>query len=151
MRFQYSRTSSLPKLCPLSMPMKAPGRPARRDRMLSDDEVGAIWKAAGAELGVAGPFVRALLLTCSRLNELAGLRRRQHTRAQYRDLTFKHFVKPADTGRDTIAGVKQVVSMIEAVFAAVRADGVVDIRERRVAERDGRDGRSPRVWAAPIA
>ena len=46
-----------------------------RSRVLSDDEIRSVWKAAGTMEGPFGPYVRILLLTAARRNEAAGLRR----------------------------------------------------------------------------
>jgi integrase len=45
-----------------------------RDRVLSDAEVGAVWRAAGAMGWPFGPLVRLLLLTAQRRDEVAALR-----------------------------------------------------------------------------
>ena len=51
----------------------APGKEVSRDRVLTDAELGAVWKAAEAEGPPYGPMVRFLLLTLGRLNEVAGM------------------------------------------------------------------------------
>jgi integrase len=45
-----------------------------RKRVLTDDELRAIWQAAEASTGIEGPFVQFLLLTGARRNEVAGMR-----------------------------------------------------------------------------
>jgi integrase len=45
-----------------------------RDRVLTDREVGTIWRAAGAMGWPFGPLMRLLLLTAQRRDEVAGLR-----------------------------------------------------------------------------
>jgi integrase len=46
-----------------------------RDRVLDDDEVRALWLACGEpDIGLAGPFVKMLLLTGARRNEVCGMR-----------------------------------------------------------------------------
>jgi integrase len=45
-----------------------------RDRLLTDEEIGAIWNAACAMPEPAGPFVRLALLTLARREEVAGMR-----------------------------------------------------------------------------
>ncbi|MCA3340212.1 MAG: integrase arm-type DNA-binding domain-containing protein [Roseomonas sp.] len=45
-----------------------------RDRLLTDDEIGAIWNAAFTMPEPAGPFVRLALLTLARREEVAGMR-----------------------------------------------------------------------------
>lgn len=54
--------------------VEAPSRERSRDRVLLADEVGAIWRAAGKLSGAYGPFVRVLLLTLARRDEVAGMR-----------------------------------------------------------------------------
>ncbi len=50
-----------------------PGRDVRRDRVLSAGEVGEIWQASAKLLYPYGPFVRFLLLTLQRREEVAGM------------------------------------------------------------------------------
>lgn len=53
--------------------MEPPPLPAARDRVLTDDELAMVWKAAG-ELGYPfGPFVRLLIVTGQRLDEVSHL------------------------------------------------------------------------------
>jgi integrase len=47
---------------------------ATRDRLLTDQEIGAIWNAALAMPEPSGPFVRLALLTLARRDEVAGMR-----------------------------------------------------------------------------
>jgi integrase len=62
--------------------VEPPGREARRDRVLSDEEIKAVWAACGeaapgGDGGIGepfGPFVRVLLLTAQRRGEVAGMR-----------------------------------------------------------------------------
>jgi integrase len=54
--------------------IEAPSRDRARDRVLSSDEVGAIWRAAGCLTGSYSAFVRVLLLTLQRRDEVAALR-----------------------------------------------------------------------------
>jgi len=56
----------------LDLPMPAAG-PAR-DRVLSDDELKAVWNAAGRAIVPFGPMVRMLILTGQRREEVAGMR-----------------------------------------------------------------------------
>jgi integrase len=49
---------------------------AARDRVLSDDEIRAVWQAAGDErIGLYGQVIRFMVLTGARRTEAAGLRR----------------------------------------------------------------------------
>jgi integrase len=45
-----------------------------RDRLLNDDEIGAIWRAACDMPEPAGPFIRLLLVTMARREEVAAMR-----------------------------------------------------------------------------
>jgi integrase len=50
---------------------KIVGEPKARQRVLTDDEVAAVWRAADAEAYPLGPFVKLLLLTGARRSEVA--------------------------------------------------------------------------------
>jgi integrase len=52
--------------------LKAPAEEKSRDRILSDQELRAVWQAAG-QMGVYGSLVRLLILLAQRRGELAGL------------------------------------------------------------------------------
>ena len=52
--------------------LKAPAEEKSRDRILTDQELRAVWQAAG-QLGVYGVLVRLLILTGQRRGEIAGL------------------------------------------------------------------------------
>jgi len=52
--------------------LKAPAEEKSRDRILTDQELRAVWQAAG-QLGVYGTLVRLLILTGQRRGEIAGL------------------------------------------------------------------------------
>ena len=52
-------------------------RERARERILTDDELRAVWGAAEQDKGPFGPFVQFLLLTATRRGEAAGLRRNE--------------------------------------------------------------------------
>jgi integrase len=54
-----------------------PGKAIDRDRVLSDDEIAAVWQAAGRLGHPFATFVRVLLLTAQRREEVASMRRDQ--------------------------------------------------------------------------
>lgn len=54
--------------------MVKPDAPKARDRVLSDVELAAVWKAAGKLGEPFGPFFRLLILTGQRRSEVAGIR-----------------------------------------------------------------------------
>src|SRR5205823_2959804 len=51
-----------------------PGKAIDRDRVLSDDEIAAIWRASDGLGYPFAPFVRALLFTAQRREEVASMR-----------------------------------------------------------------------------
>ena len=51
-----------------------PGKENPRERVLSPAEIGAVWRGAGELEPIQGAFVRLLLLTLQRLEEVAGMR-----------------------------------------------------------------------------
>lgn len=54
--------------------LSAPSPETKRDRVLSDDEVGLVWQASDASGWPFGPIVKLLLLTGARRDEVAGMR-----------------------------------------------------------------------------
>jgi integrase len=54
--------------------VKAPGKEIERERVLDDQELSLIWRAAGEIGGVAGAFVKLLILLGQRRDETAGMR-----------------------------------------------------------------------------
>lgn len=53
--------------------VKPPAKEVSRDRVLSDDEIRWLWRAADAEGQPFGPLVKVLLLTGQRLGEVVGM------------------------------------------------------------------------------
>jgi integrase len=53
--------------------MRGPPAPKSRDRVLADEEVAAVWAAAGSIGWPFGPMVQLLLATGARRSEVAGL------------------------------------------------------------------------------
>lgn len=62
--------------------MKAPSAVESRDRVLEDDELRTLWLATSELPQPFGPFVRLLLITGQRRNEVAGLDWREVNRAK---------------------------------------------------------------------
>lgn len=54
--------------------LKRPSPARSRDRVLSDQEIAAVWKAAGEEAEQPANAIRLLLLTAQRKNEILGMR-----------------------------------------------------------------------------
>jgi integrase len=55
--------------------VKPPSSVKSRDRVLSDDELSAVWRTAKATPYPFGPAIRLLILTCARREEINALRR----------------------------------------------------------------------------
>jgi integrase len=51
----------------------APGRDVPRDRVLTDDDLGSVWRAAGALGRPYGPMIRFLMLTLARREEVTAM------------------------------------------------------------------------------
>jgi integrase len=54
--------------------VKAPGAETVRERVLSEDELREVWRAADATAYPFGPFFKLLILTAQRRDEVAGMR-----------------------------------------------------------------------------
>lgn len=54
--------------------ISAPSEETERDRVLTDDELLRVWRAAEIIGGMAGPFVQTLILLAQRRDETAGMR-----------------------------------------------------------------------------
>jgi integrase len=87
-----------------------------RDRLLTDDEIGAIWNAACAMPEPAGPFVRLALLTLARREEVAGMRWSEISPdlsvwtipAQRMKRGQAHSVTLTDTAREALGAVTRI-------------------------------------------
>jgi integrase len=74
LNWQASRTDDFKSPIVRGMARTKPKERAR-DRILSDDELRKVWRAAGAMKNAFGPFVRFTLLTAARRDEGANMRR----------------------------------------------------------------------------
>ena len=54
--------------------VRAPGRETERDRVLTDEELKKVWEAAERKGGVSGAFLKTLLLTAQRRDEMSSMR-----------------------------------------------------------------------------
>ena len=72
-----------------------PGKETVRDRFLSEDEIRIVWKACGSLAEPAGRLFQLALVTLQRRGEVAGLRRSELGRLEYRSADAK-------SGRDVI-------------------------------------------------
>lgn len=72
--FGWARERALIEANPFEA-VPAPGAVMFRDRVLTGDEIGAVWRAAEGLQHPYGPLTRFLLLTLARRDEVAGMRR----------------------------------------------------------------------------
>jgi len=103
--------------------LEAPGKEQARERVLSQEEVGAIWNACGEIGGLFAHCIRVLLLTGQRRDEVAGMR------CDELDLVNKTWIVPSDrskTGRALKVPLPdQAVSEIETAQSKSGGDNLV--------------------------
>lgn len=92
--------------------VRAPALEVSRDRVLSDDELRAVWKATLAYAGPYGRIVRLLLLTAQRREEVTGM--------HWSEVSFRSKSWTLPSAR-TKAGRLHVVPLSDAVLLAVCA------------------------------
>ncbi len=101
--------------------IKAPAAETARDRVLSDDEIAAVWRAACELEQPYDAFIKLLLLTGARRGEIAGMR------WQEIDLTKKIWVLPkerAKNGRELSLPLPDTIADI--LSGTRRGDGPAD-------------------------
>jgi integrase len=54
--------------------VRAPGKETERDRVLTDEELKKVWEAAARKGGVSGAFLKTLILTAQRRDEVSSMR-----------------------------------------------------------------------------
>jgi integrase len=105
---------------PLSS-MAKPEAPKARDRVLTDDEMAAIWNASKMLIGPYGPFYRLLILTGQRRGEVAGMNWAELDRAS------ATWVVPADRAKnDTAHIVPLAPAVIDELDRLVEAKQIAD-------------------------
>lgn len=109
-------TWALPRLDNLpANPCQGAGRPAKpkaRDRVLTDDELAALWRATDDEPAPFGPAVKLLVLTGQRRSEVF-----EAQRAEF-DLSAKLWTIPAERAKN---GVTHLVPLSDAAVAVIEA------------------------------
>ena len=93
--------------------IEAPSREKARDRVLTGDEVGAIWQAAASLNDPARGFVRMLMLTVQRRDEVASLRWVELSD----DLTT--WTLPAERTKNGRAHIVHISEPVRAILAMV--------------------------------
>jgi integrase len=114
-------TWAMPRLDRLEAnPCRDAGRPAKpkaRDRVLSDDELRALWQVADDELLPWGPGLKLLMLTGARRDEIFSA-----DWAEF-DLKAGEWTIPAERAKN---GVPHIVPLSPAALAVVEAIPVID-------------------------
>lgn len=114
-------TWAMPRLDRLpANPCRDAGRPAKpkaRDRVLSDDELAALWRVADLEALPWGPAIKLLILTGARREEVFSA-----DRAEF-DLAAREWTIPADRAKN---GVPLIVPLSEAALAVLASIGEVE-------------------------
>jgi integrase len=109
-----------------------PSKEQPRDRILSDDELKAVWLAAG-ELGYpAGPFVRMMILTGQRRGEVAGMGRGEiqgdvwTLPPERTKNNSRHAVPLSRQVMAILESTPEIVGVVDHVFSGVRGRMVSD-------------------------
>jgi integrase len=109
-----------------------PSKEQPRDRVLSDDELKAVWLAAG-ELGYpAGPFVRMMILTGQRRGEVAGMGRGEiqgdvwTLPPERTKNNSRHAVPLSRQVMAILESTPEIVGVVDHVFSGVRGRMVSD-------------------------
>ena len=150
-----------------------PGREVARDRVLSTEEVRAVWRAAGTLAGVHGAFVQFLLLTLQRRDDVAGATWSEFSRdgtswmipaerAKNGRAHFVHLAPEAQAVLTTLprkkakagqtAGELHVFALLGGgkltAFSAIkrRLDAAITTEEAKVAAEAGRDPEPMPPW-----
>lgn len=114
-------TWAMPRLDRLpANPCRDAGRPAKpkaRDRVLSDDELAALWRVADLEAAPWGPAIKLLILTGARREEVFSA-----DRAEF-DIAAREWTIPGDRAKN---GVPLIVPLSEAALAVLASIGEVE-------------------------
>jgi integrase len=97
--------------------VRRPAALKARDRVLTDNELVAFWKAADAERGQSGALLKLLLLTGCRLNEVAGMRR-----AEIGD-NGATWIIPGERTKNHRSHVVPLPSLARELIASVQGEG----------------------------
>jgi integrase len=105
-------------------PAKFIGQKQSRQRILADDELRAVWKAAEQTGAPYGDLVRLLILTGQRLDQAATLQRREI------DLNKATWISPAEKMKLTKAGPRPHLTPLSPAAVALLRDRADDLRHR---------------------
>jgi len=97
--------------------IERPGREEARERVLTGDELGAIWRACDALEEVRGAFVRTLMLTLQRREEVVSMRWSELSA----DLTA--WTLPAERAKNRNTRVVHIVGPVRAILETLTRKG----------------------------
>jgi integrase len=128
-----------------------------RDRVLSADELGAVWNAAGTLGEPYTAIIRLLILTGQRLNEIACLRRSEIDLVEKRQITLpgsrtkngrSHIVALSEPAIEILEAAKKVESEEELIFTITgrRISGWSKVRTRLAETVTETLGKEPEHW-----
>jgi len=116
MNWHATRTDNFRSPIVRGMARTKPGE-RKRDRILDDDELRAVWRAAKAATGPFGHFVRFILLTATRRNEAADMSDAELTgddwiipAARYKT-KLDHVVPLSQAARDLLASIQRIAGV----------------------------------------
>ncbi|ANK81423.1 MAG: hypothetical protein TEF_11900 [Rhizobiales bacterium NRL2] len=113
--FSYAVDRELVDQSPI-VSMRGPKPPASRDRVLTDPEVAAIWKACGS-LGTYGAMIRFLLLTGQRVGQV--------TEMQWRDIDVEVWHVRGETTKSRTAAEVPLPRTTRAILRTIERQGDV--------------------------
>ena len=118
--------------------VRAPGKETERDRVLADDELTRLWRAAEKIGNAAGAFLKMLVLTGQRREEVAGMRWSDidpegHTWTLSREATKgdrSHEVPLSPLAREVLASVPRIGEYVFTTRGDRPISGYSKIKER---------------------
>jgi integrase len=122
MNWHASRSDEFRSPIVPGMARTKPGERAR-DRVLSDDELRAVWRSAEAQGGQWGALLRFLLLTATRRNEARGMRRAELSNGDWlipsaRSKTKRELLLPLSAAAQCVLATVPAIGKDELVFTA---------------------------------
>lgn len=111
----YEDATNLPlaEVSPFQFRKKGPPKPKARNRVLSDDDIAIVWKAAAKLASPFGPFVHLLIATVQRRSEVAGIDWRELSRDN------QEWMLPAERSKNGEANIVPLGSLAIATLDAL--------------------------------
>ena len=128
--FNWALSMDLAETTPCSN-ISAPAQPVRRDRVLTDDELRAVWAALDSTDSIIGDIYRLRLLTAQRGGEVSGMQWAEI------DLPGAVWTIPADRSKNKLSHRVPLAPAVVAILERRKAAGLAT--EVRRAKRQGRE------------